>query len=194
MERDRYAKHYEHILQNFPEKVCLKLDVLAEQFGLQNYVVAIALGKLVEHGFVERRRAGCYQLTKTGLKAKRTGALALVSSHASIRQIPADNFNQRFWSCIRMSGSFTAHEITMVVNWPIRHPEAAARRYLRHLVEAGYIVEMPKREKSVLGRSYGPKRYRLIKNTGLRAPFYREKLGVVHDPNTKEDVPCAKQA
>lgn len=196
MEQDRYAKHCDTLLREFPEKVCLSLDALTDRIGLSRSIVSTAVGRLVTLGLVERRKVGCYQLTTNGVRAKRGGVSFLAPAKPKPFPAATNDFHQRVWSVMRMSGSgtFTTREVVMVINWPIQHPEVAARRYLRQLKGAGYVIELPKREQSNQAGSHGLKRYRLIRNTGQIAPEYKPSRGVLYDPNTKEDVPCAKQA
>lgn len=66
-----------------------------------------------------------------------------------------------------------------------------ASRYIRILKAAGYLAEMRGRAPGSRPGSNGFKRFRLIRNTGPRAPLHRSKLAILHDFNTGEDVACS---
>ncbi|XHE13649.1 hypothetical protein PCC82_02610 [Agrobacterium deltaense] len=138
-------------------------------------------------GLIQRRKVGCYQLTSTGLKAKRSGVIPAPPAPTPRPKSPVDNFRQRVWSIMRMSGVFTVQEVVMVADWPLEHPEVEATKYLRDLKRAGYVIELPNRGK-------GPRRFRLVRNSGQLAPVRVASDRLIRDPNTGDVLPCAKQA
>ncbi|MDQ1185386.1 hypothetical protein [Agrobacterium larrymoorei] len=178
------SPYFDRVFDQLTPTACLKLEVMLEATGMKRHQLARTMAKMVEAGLIERRKAGCYQLTKAGVKAKREGVVSTAPAPIKVKHT-ADTLRQRLWSVMLMSTTFSVNEIVMVVNWPTKNPEAEARRYLNDLCRAGYVTTLQARR--------GQKRFRLMRNSGQRAPIVSRK-GFIHDPNTGEDVPCAKQA
>lgn len=187
MQRDSSTLHFDRIFQALDGTACLTLDALEEKSDLTRTQLARVTAKMVTATLIERRKMGCYQLTTAGQKAKRTGNIPMPAQPIRLAAPPSDSFRQRLWSVMRMSGAFVTAELVMAANWPLKRPEVEAGKYLRALKLAGYLIELPRGTK-------GQMRYRLIRNSGLLAPVVSSVDGSVYDPNTREVVPCAKQA
>lgn len=182
----------EIVLMNLPAGACLTLDALEGRYELSRQQISNAIGRLVVRGLVERAQAGCYQLTKEGQLAKKNGAID-VAPRNQPPKLPPNNFPQRIWSTMRMSGVFTIGDLVTAANWPAADAEARARVYVRRLKSAGYVIELPTRQKGVHQFSNGFKRFRLIRNTGPFAPAYKLNRNVMRDDNLREEVPCASR-
>ncbi|MCM2431982.1 MarR family transcriptional regulator [Agrobacterium rosae] len=184
---DKPPVHFEVIFDHLLAGACLKMESLVEVTGLPRYTLTIALGKMVSAGLVERRKVGCYQLSRLGRKAKKYGVIPALPKPPTEPKLPADGFRQRLWAVMRMSGPFAVRDIVMVTDWPLKYAENAAHRYVSALKQAGYVVELPTKDKR-------QKRFRLVRNSGQLAPVFMERAGLIRDPNTNEVVSCAKQA
>lgn len=91
-----------------------------------------------------------------------------------------------------MSVTFTIGDIAMAAaSAKDANAEDNVQRFLNVLRHAGYVVELPIRQRGTRLTSNGFKRFRLLKNTGPLAPGVRRR-DCIHDWNTGEDVPCAK--
>jgi hypothetical protein len=149
---------------------------------------------LIFRGLVERVETGCYQLTLAGSAAKARGDVITSGpwkpDTAKHRKPVQDTFRQRLWNAIRMSRSFTIGDLVIAAGRGEKDPENNATWYIRHLRAAGYIAELPVRQKGTRLTSNGFKRWRLLRDTGDKAPVYRPKAKLVHDYNTGEDVAC----
>ncbi len=79
----------------------------------------------------------------------------------------------KIWEAIRGLGKFTAFDVCQIsgANYP------NVKRYLITLEHAGYV--------KVIGKSGKWKIYRLIKNTGPKAPVQKD-IRFLWDPNTGE--------
>lgn len=187
MQRDSSTLHFDRIFEALDGTACLTLDALEEKSGLTRTQLARVTAKMVTAALIERRKMGCYQLTALGQKAKRTGNIPLPVQPIRPAAPPSDSFRQRLWSVMRMSGTFMAAELVTAANWPLKRPEFEAGKYLLALKRAGYLIELPRGPR-------GQMRYRLSRNSGLLAPVVSSVDGSVYDPNTREAVPCAKQA
>lgn len=82
--------------------------------------------------------------------------------------------NSRMWKTMRVLGAFTIVELMTVSNVPCGN----AQNYVFALKKAGYIRRENKQKTGTRQGNYYT--YRLIKNTGPKAPTMRV---VIHDPN-----------
>ena len=57
---------------------------------------------------------------------------------------------------------------------------------------AGYVMRSAHKAPGTAVTSNGFNLFRLIRDTGPRAPVFSKKRGSFHDFNTGEDVPCSK--
>jgi len=184
------------ILHHLGDGSCLTIDALEEALGLTRRQISDGSAKLIFRGLLERVEAGCYRLTAEGLKSVQAGEVIKSGpwrpDRARNRKPVRDTFRQRVWSAIRMSSSFTISDIVMAAARPDdKDAENNAAWYLRHLTRAGYLAELPSRQRGTKLTSSGFKRWRLVRDTGPQAPVFKSKLLLVHDYNTGEDWPCA---
>lgn len=187
------------ILHRLEGGACLTIDTLETSLGLTRRQISDGAAKLVLRGLLERIEAGCYRLTAAGRDAAASG-LVITSGprrpHTAKVPKPARNtFRQRVWTALRMSGAVTVGDLVMAAaGSDDLDAESNAAWYLCRLRTAGYIAELPVRQKGTRPTSNGFKRYRLILDTGPQAPVYRPKTRSVHDYNTGKDMPCAIQS
>jgi hypothetical protein len=80
----------------------------------------------------------------------------------------------RMWKAMRALGAFTIPELVTISEVP----DGNARNYIFALRKAGYIRREHKQKNGTRQGNYYT--YRLIKNTGPKAPTMRV---VIHDPN-----------
>ncbi|TCT37672.1 helix-turn-helix transcriptional regulator [Martelella mediterranea] len=184
------------VLHHLRDGVCLTIDTLEEDLGLTRRQISDSMSKLIMRGLVERAEVGCYQLTDDGIKARSEG-LVLTSGptgpHTGRISKPwRDTLRQRAWAAMRMSASFTLGDLVVAASRDDRDATSNAGRYVRALVLAGYVIEMPVRQKGTRMTSNGFKRYRLVRNTGPVAPVYRPGKHTIYDYNLREDVSCDK--
>lgn len=186
------------VLHHLVGGVCLTIDVLEVELGLTRRQISNAMSTLVRHGLVERAEAGCYQLTADGEVARAEGRVFTSGPngpHTGRARKPwRDTFRQRAWSAMRMSVTFTIGDIVVAASVDDRDSTANAMKYARQLTLAGYLMEMPVRQKGTRLTSNGFKRFRLIRDTGPAAPVYREKKKALYDYNLREDVPCVRNS
>lgn len=184
------------ILNHLSDGTCQTIDAIEVSLGLTRRQVSDGAAKLIMRGLVERIEAGCYQLTAAGVAAKEQGVEIKSGpwrkDTARVRNPVRDTFRQRIWNAIRMSRSFTIGDLVIVAGRGEKDPENNAAWYVRHLRAAGYLAELPVRQKGTRLTSAGFKRWRLLEDTGPKAPVYQPKRKVVHDYNTGKDIPCAR--
>ena len=168
---------------------------LSVAVGLNRRQISDAAAKLARRGLVERSQGGCYRLTDSGIGAHREGRTITSGpiGPTGARRLPRDTFRARAWAAMWVRKVFTIGEI--VADAGRGDPEAErdnARRYITALKAAGFVAEMPRRKAGTAVTSNGFKEFRLTRRTGPRAPVHSEVRRAIHDPNTGEDVSCAR--
>jgi len=183
------------ILYHLADGACCTIDELASSLQLTRRQISDGACSLIFRDHAERVEKGCYQLTQTGLAAVAAGDVIKSGPWRPFtgeRKPYRDTFRQRLWTAMRMSPTFTAGDLIIAADRGGKDPVDNANLYLRHLKWAGYVAELPVRQRGTRLRSNGFKRFRLLRDSGPIAPVYRTTLGVVHDFNTREDVTCDK--
>jgi hypothetical protein len=186
------------ILHHLSDGSCQTIDAIEAALGLTRRQISDGAAKLILRGYVERTEVGCYQLTSAGAEAQRNGVVITSGpwrpDTVKVRKPVRDTFRQRVWNAMRMSGTFTVGDLVVAAARDELDAENNTSWYLRRLAAAGYVIELPIRQKGTRLTSSGFKRWRLIHDTGPIAPAYRRKLDAVHDYNTGKDVGCARTA
>lgn len=168
---------------------------LAVQLGISAKRASKAASALVLRGYLVRIGVGCFKLTSTGTVALASSKVITSGPINADATVPhraiTYGFRDRLWQSMRMRGSFTIHDVVSDAVDAEADAINDASRYIRILKGAGYVRDLPGRVAGTRPGSNGYKRFKLVKNTGPRAPLHRSKRGVIHDFNTGEDVPCA---
>ncbi len=139
-------------------------------------------------GLVERLESGLYQLSVSGLVALEEGAFLKSGYCRKVgeRKTPvfAEGFQQRAWKAMRLQGRFTIGDIVqLAAREETLKPEVSLQKLFVRLSKAGYVVELPVRIK-------GFKQWRLVRDTGAKAPCYVLNTKSFKDRNTLEVFPC----
>ena len=167
---------------------------LAQLIGVTAKRTSKAAASLIARRYVIRARIGIYEITPAGKAALASGvriSSGPVNKNAALVRKVTNGFRDRLWTSMRLRGLFTLRDIVADAEAGEKDAENDAGRYVRILGSAGYVRTEASREPGTKPGSNGYKRFRLLKNTGPRAPLHRSKLGIVHDFNTGEDVPCS---
>lgn len=168
------------------------IGALAEQLNDDNRRVVRSMDVLRRRGLVVRLDTGLYKLTTAGEKTRAEG-IKLKSGprkrHGAMARKPAP-FREALWRALRMLEATTVPDLLSLMppNVHGRNPESNAYNYLRRLKDAGYVIELTMREAGTAITSNGFKRYRLLNNTGPKAPFWSPKHKKLIDPNLNEEV------
>lgn len=95
----------------------------------------------------------------------------------------------RAWWVMRETGRFTINGLLAIVA-DGGEADAASnlRKYIHALTRAG-VLAVDGREPPSSPTDNGAKRYRLVRNSGPRAPVWRASRGEVYDPNTGAAYP-----
>jgi len=164
------------------------LDLTARQ-------VSDAAANLLRRDYLMRMEVGCYKLTDEGIAAAQRGEVITSGPRGKRNSCTVfqNTFRQRAWLSMRTRGRFTLADLVCdAATEHDRDPLENARRYVAVLVQAGYVLELPRRKAGTAPTSNGYKLFALAQNTGRAAPIYSAERRVLHDPNRREDVPCKR--
>jgi hypothetical protein len=171
------------------------VEALAGRLALRRRQVVDAAAKLIRRGYAARAAVGFYRITDAGRRALADGVRITSgpTRPTGARRLLRDTFRQRAWTAMRVRRVFTIGEI--VADAARQDTDAErdnARRYIAALRAAGFVVELPRRKAGTAMTSNGFKEFRLTRNTGPRAPVVSDEREAVFDPNTGQEVPCAR--
>jgi hypothetical protein len=166
-------------------------ETVKARLGLDWRQTTNAARSLDKRGYLQLTAEGEYRLSDAGLVAAEAGE-AVRSGPKGVVKIAPDTFRQRAWRAMRARGNFSIGDIVMDAGRDEDggQPRDNAARYIKRLVQAGYVSEAARRQPGTAPSSNGFKRFTLRRNTGPMAPVFRSEVSAMHDPNTAEDVPC----
>ena len=183
----------ETLLKTIAEKSpneCVTETRLAELTNLTPKQVENACQNLRRHGFIRRNGKGCHRLTPAGKDAAEAGLQIRSGPNGpqatGIRRRDA-GMRQRAWTALAMRKPMTVDDIVMRASMgDERDPRGNLYKYLRALQRAGYLMEMPLREKPLNSTSNGCKRWVLVRYNGPVCPVVRDSRRAVYDPNNQQ--------
>lgn len=166
---------------------CRTIDQLDALLPLTRRQISNGAARLIMRGQLERVEAGCYRLTPAGHEALARGE-AITSGPIGpltgrARKPLRDTLRQRAWTAMRMSGTFTIGDLIMAAGRGEADAETNLGRYLRHLKTAGYVAELPMRQRGTRPTSNGFKQFRLLRDTGPIAPVWSAARLLMIDHN-----------
>jgi len=170
----------------------VSLDDLIEPTEIGRNQVAKAMGRLVMRGLAVRLDRGSYQITPDGMEFHE-GGQPIASSHIHPLTGTRDangklSLRQRAWAVMRMGEAFDVDALASVAsNDDDKRPRINLRRYVKALLQAGYIDKLPTQRRVSGAGKKGFQRYRLARNTGEIAPVYKWRASppVLYDHNQK---------
>lgn len=168
------------------------IGALAKKLNGENRRVVRSIDVLRRRGLVERLETGLYRLTPSGEQARHDGAQIKSGpkeAHTGRARRPAP-FRAGIWKVLRFGEATTVPDLLSLIpeNDHGKAPRSNAHKYLSHLVEAGFVIELPTRDPGTAVTSNGFKRFRLINDTGPKAPYWSWKEQRVIDPNRMEEA------
>lgn len=154
------------------------------KYTLRN--TAEALRMLVLRGFVERSQDGAFSATASGIGQHASGAPFRDGPIAKTRRPPPplqNTLRQRAWSAMRLNNRWTIDDLlTLAARSSDKQPYGALQKYVHALCRAEIVVVLPKRVQGTAPTSNGAKVYKLLRNSGERAPSI-QRDGSVRDHN-----------
>lgn len=173
---------------------CLDMDHLAERLPLSRRTISDAARVMVGREWVERVEAGCFRLTAEGRRAHAAGEIIRYGSNRpKQRNRPRrKTLTSRLWRAMRLTRQFTLNSLLELAARGEASQTFSARKFVRALERAGYVLRLPRREPGSSPSSNGYVRWILVKDTGEMPPMVRRGAAVLFDPNTGEEVPCGR--
>lgn len=183
----------QQILQLMGDK-CLPIAQIARELGLEHRQVAFAAAELVEKGYLQRRKRGCFELSTLGRSAKQNG-VSITKGRACAAPrcsgVPNQNtLRQRAWNVMRMAQKFSVPDLLTVATTGTEKSAASnLQRYCRALCRAGVLVQLRQKQPGDAPSSPGSFRFMLVNNLGPLAPSYRRERHALWDYNSEKEIP-----
>ena len=170
---------------------CATLDELDNAIDRPRKRITACIPKLVTRGTVERKRAGCYRLTKPGRADFEAGKMITCGPRAPLtaeRRPRKRMLRRRLWSALRKAGGYATIPDLLVVASAGDEKAAAnnALVYLRLLEAGGFVVRSRRREAGTSPNSNGYIRWLLLPGMDTGPEHPRKFKGRLLDPNTQE--------
>ena len=129
-----------------------------------------------------------YGITSEGISILHTGHEITSGSNKPRRpQVQHNTFRAYAWRAMRIKGKFAIDDLLSVLNdGSAKNARNNLHKFIRALVDAGYLKEMHRRAPGNSPYSNGFKRWWLEKDTGPLTPMIRQDS--IYDPNTGETV------
>lgn len=182
------------VLEMLESGQCLTIAAMADISGTARCKLVQGAAGLLRRGLVERVETGCYQLTPDGLDFKRSGQKLTSGPNGKMTapRVMKNTFRKRLWRAMRIRRKFTIGDLIMLSTTGVdKSPKTNAQKYVRFMVRAGYLLEMPRRIPDGKLTSNGLKQYMLSRNNGPAAPVVRVAKKEVYDPNIRQSFPYA---
>lgn len=175
------------ILHHLGDGTCQTIDQLDAALPLNRRQISDGAAMLIKRDYLDRIEAGCYCLTPSGLAAAQRGERVTSGPIGALtgksRRPPRDTFRQRAWNAMRISVTFTIGDLAIVAAKGDKNPESNLVNFLGALRRAGYVAELPVRQRGTHLTSNGFKRFRLMRDTGPIAPVWNNRLRALWDHN-----------
>lgn len=172
------------VLAELRHSEAVTLDELTRRCAGGRRQVTTTIVRLIRRGLAEREAHGRYRLTAAGAEAVAKG-LRIRSGPRQpwlhVRRQVKRTTRQQVWTALRWLGKACVPELQAVVGDDAK--PANVRKYLTLLERAGYVIRLAAREPGTARTSNGHVRWSLVRDTGPKAPVWRPRLDVVHDPN-----------
>lgn len=167
------SEHQRRVLEALARQGPRSTVGIARATGLGLCASANAAAMLILRGYATRSATSEYSATREGRECLADGG-KLRSGPVRPRgrmRVSRDTLRQRAWTAMRLHQRFTiADLVTLAARSGDRQPHAALQRYLSSLCAGGYAVRLPGRMPGMAPSSPGAMVYRLIRDTGERAP------------------------
>ncbi len=175
------------------EKTSTKSE-LCETFDRSTGVVGRALGNLIYRKLARSVSMSSYVPTAAGMRLIAAGKTVNSGPRPGKQQAPRkcgkeDSLRARLWRAIITLKKFTVSDVIQrAARDTDANPAPAARRYVNYLVNAGYLVELPRRSNSGAYPKQGEKIFWLKDSAGRLPPRVRKSpdgIPGMFDPNDK---------
>lgn len=170
---------------------------LANDLKRSRRQISKAAAQLAKRGWITRdsQGAGVYEISAEGKAALEDGQKITTGPAGGPRKITTfkNTLRGRAWLAMKARRRFTVGDIVIDASTSAAESHldrANIARYIKRLSQAGYVAELPRRQRGTAQSSPGFKVFILRRDTGRLPPIYRESLDALYDPNTGQEVPC----
>lgn len=155
----------------------------------RNKITAV-VSRLITDGYVIRRAAGNYQVTKAGIAADAKGYKPGPQHKATGRAKPRPaSLRQKIWKTLRLRRKVSTLDLLAnVCDGDPKVQRDGVYKYLKALELAGYVQMLGKRVAGTAPTSNGYKIALLFKDTGAQAPMVNWKTRRLTDPNIDQII------
>lgn len=177
---------------------CITEERMVKLTGRTHGAIVGSLTLLRKHGLVKKTDKGCHKLTDAGRAAVAEGVTLRSGGKGQRhtgRRFVKGSLRERAWLAMRILGRFSIADLVMrAAEGDEKSVDTNLRDYCRVLIKAGYLVELPVRERGPTRRGFN--RYALLPemNAGPKPPVHRQTAGSVYDPNTEREISLKREA
>lgn len=169
------------------------LDVAELAAGLERDPKSIGMACIVLHrrGLIDRPVYGSYCIAPAGRALLDAGgAVRSGPVHGRRAKVQSRTLRHRLWLALGQRRKGTLPELlALTAVGDERDAERNARRYLRLLERAGYLVRLPGHAAGLTSTSNGYVKWLVVRWTGPRAPVSQGDHAALYDPNLGQTVP-----
>ncbi|AUN95902.1 hypothetical protein [Pseudazoarcus pumilus] len=157
---------------------------VVEQLGRGSNLVTTTAVRLKRKRLIEVPSTGLYRVTPAGRDWLANGRV-IASGQGRRRHERTYGLRQRAWWLMREIRKFTVADLlTTLADGSERDPADNLRRWLVQLERVGVVQRMRRRVPGTAMTSNGHILWWLKRDLGRAAPVWRQRHGVVFDPNT----------
>ena len=160
------------------------LSGISAALGQPKSSVINAVQKIKQRGLLLIDAPGTYVATQAGIDWVASGQV-IKSGQGSRRKKASSGLRQRAWWVIRARHTVTLPELlSTLADGSEKAPDNNLGRYLKALVQTGFLQVLAHKAPGAAKTSNGFHRYQLARDNGRRAPVVRQAAREVFDPNT----------
>ena len=160
----------------------VRVSSLAQALGQHRATMAKRLARLVKAGLVERRRPGCYALTKMGCRVRAAGSMPPALGDDPSKSKPSyqqGGLIERLWAALRHMRKATIAQLVEIAARPGERARANASKIVRYWKRYGVVAAIG----ADTARGPKPVRYLLLRDLGVKAPRPADRFTRLFDPN-----------
>lgn len=162
---------------------------LAARMGRKSNLITTTALVLKRRKLIEVPRRGLYRVTDAGRTWLATGG-TIASGQARRRYTRTSGLRERAWWLMREMRKFTISDLlTTLADGTERDAAGNLGKYISVLERVGVVQRMKRRVPGVAMTSNGHIVWWLKHDLGRRAPVWRQRHGVVFDPNAGGVMP-----
>lgn len=182
---NRLAQPLLELIAAQPDGTCVTAD-LAARMGRKANIITTAALTLKRRRLIEVPRRGTYRITEDG-RAWLASGRVIASGQGRRRHERSYGLRERAWWLMREMRKFTVADLlTTLADGSERDAGGNLGKYINALARVGVLQRMQRRVPGAAPQSNGHIVWWLKRDLGRGAPVWRQRHGVVFDPNGGE--------